>query len=65
MTGQDIITAQEAQTLPGLFRERVKRTPQHVAYRYFDKDHNIWQSLTWAEMSAHVVRWQAVIAHNG
>ncbi len=62
MTGQDIITAQEAQTLPGLFRERVKRTPQHVAYRYFDKDHNIWQSLTWAEMSAHVVRWQAALA---
>ena len=37
MIKQDPITVQLAKTLPALFRERVKRTPQQVAYRYFDK----------------------------
>ena len=59
---QDIITTQDAQTIPALFRERVKRTPQNIAYHYFDKDHKIWQSLTWADMSAHVAHWQAAFA---
>lgn len=61
MSKQDIITAQSAETLPGLFRERVKRTPQHIAYRYFDKEHKVWQSFTWAEMSTHVARWQVAL----
>ena len=61
MSRQDTITAQQAQTLPGLFRERVKRTPQLIAYRYGLKN-NVWESLTWADMSAHVARWQAALA---
>jgi len=61
MSRQDMITAQQAQTLPGLFRERVKRTPQLIAYRYGLKN-NVWESLTWADMSAHVARWQAALA---
>jgi long-chain acyl-CoA synthetase len=59
MTTQDIITSS---TLPALFRERVKRTPQLVAYRYFDKEDKTWQSLTWSEMSQQVARWQAALA---
>ncbi|RKZ75821.1 MAG: long-chain fatty acid--CoA ligase, partial [Candidatus Parabeggiatoa sp. nov. 1] len=62
MVGQDMITAQIAQTLPALFRERVKRTPQRVAYRYFDKEHKVWQSFTWSQMAAQVARWQAALA---
>ncbi|TGO03502.1 AMP-dependent synthetase [Candidatus Thiomargarita nelsonii] len=63
MIGQDIINSQIASvnTLPALFRERVKRTPQQVAYRYFDKDDKSWQSLTWANMSQQVARWQAAL----
>jgi long-chain acyl-CoA synthetase len=61
MSQQDVITAQQAETLPGLFRERVKRTPQLIAYRYALKN-NTWQSLTWAEMSTHVAHWQAALA---
>jgi len=59
MVGQDIINS--ASTLPALFRERVKRTPQQVAYRYFDKDEKTWQSLTWVDMSEQVARWQAAL----
>ena len=62
MTEPDIITVQDAQTLPALFRERVKRTPQNIAYHYFDKEDNLWQTLTWAKMSAQVARWQAALA---
>jgi long-chain acyl-CoA synthetase len=58
----NLITEQQANTLPGLFRERVRRTPQQIAYRYFDKDNQIWQSLTWLEMSNQVARWQAAFA---
>jgi long-chain acyl-CoA synthetase len=62
MNGQDIITSQIASTLPALFRERVKRTPQQVAYRFFDKDGKAWQSVTWSDMSKQVARWQAALA---
>jgi long-chain acyl-CoA synthetase len=58
----NFITEQQVNTLPGLFRERVRRTPQQIAYRYFDKDNQIWQSLTWIEMSNQVAHWQAAFA---
>lgn len=59
---QDTITADAVTTLPGLFRERVKRTPQHIAYKYFDREQQDWQALTWAEMATQVARWQAALA---
>jgi long-chain acyl-CoA synthetase len=59
---QDTITADAVTTLPGLFRERVKRTPQHIAYKYFDREQQDWQALTWAEMAAQVARWQTALA---
>ncbi len=49
-------------TLPQMFRERIISTPQTVAYRYFDKDNKVWQSLTWAEMGIQVARWQVALA---
>ncbi len=62
MTQLDIINQQFAKTLPAMFRERVKRTPTNVAYRYFDKDQQQWQGFTWAEMLAQVAQWQAALA---
>ena len=61
MTKQNIINGQIASTLAGLFRERVKRTPQALAYRYFDKDNKNWQNLTWVEISEQVAHWQAAL----
>jgi len=58
----DIITPEEAVTLHGLFTERVARTPDAVAYRYFDVHREQWLSLTWAQMRDQVARWQAALA---
>lgn len=47
-------------TLAELFRERVKRSPEDVAYRYFANKN--WHDLTWQDMSVHVANWQAALA---
>lgn len=57
----NIIKPEQAVTLHGLFLERVKRTPDNVAYRYFDVQQETWQSLTWVQMRDHVARWQAAL----
>ena len=67
MTGERLnkITAAEAVTLAGLFRERVRRTPDAVAYRQYEASSGQWQNSTWAEMGAEVARWQAALAQEG
>jgi long-chain acyl-CoA synthetase len=47
-------------TLAELFHERVKRSPEDVAYRYFANKN--WHDLTWQDMSIHVANWQAALA---
>lgn len=61
LTNEDLITPQQAVTLHGLFRERVKRTPDAIAYRYFDVPQNAWLDLTWSQVAAQVARWQAAL----
>ena len=61
----DVIPVEAAVTLDGLFRERVRRTPDLVAYRYFDEASNEWRGYTWREMDAHVARWQAALERDG
>ena len=56
------ITPSEAGTLSGLFYERVKRSPQQLAYRYYDESTDNWQDLSWAQAGAQVARWQAALA---
>ena len=58
---QNLIRPEAAVTLHGLFVERVKRTPNAIAYRYFDNTQETWQSLTWAQVLAQVARWQAAL----
>lgn len=60
-----IITPEEAVTLHGLFLARVKRTPDAVAYRYFDVQQNAWMSFTWVQMRDQVARWQAALLAEG
>jgi long-chain acyl-CoA synthetase len=55
----DVITPQQAVTLHGLFLERVRRTPDKVAYRH--NQQNVWRDLTWREMRSQVARWQAAL----
>jgi long-chain acyl-CoA synthetase len=56
----DVITPEQAGTLHGLFVERVRRTPDKVAYRHFVQ--NVWRDITWREMRDEVARWQAALA---
>jgi len=60
-----VIPLEAAVTLNGLFRERVKRTPQFVAYRYFDEAQSTWREYTWAGIDAQVARWQAALERDG
>ena len=51
-----------ARTLAGLFRERVKQTPDKTAYRQYDADTGQWNDSSWADIGASVARWQAAFA---
>jgi long-chain acyl-CoA synthetase len=55
------VTPQAAVTLDGLLRERVARTPERVAYRYFDPSLQAWRDYAWAEIYRQVARWQAAL----
>lgn len=56
----DLITIDEAGTLPGLFRLRCERSPEGEAYRQFEGASE-WVGRTWREMAALVARWQLAL----
>ena len=56
-----LITPEKAVTLHGIFLERVKLTPDSIAYRYFHVQQNVWLSLTWSQVRGEVARWQAAL----
>ncbi|MEN8803254.1 MAG: AMP-binding protein, partial [Thiogranum sp.] len=58
----DLITPEQAGTLSGLFYERVQRSPDKVAYRYYDIATDSWNDLTWSDAGKQVARWQAAFA---
>jgi long-chain acyl-CoA synthetase len=59
---KDVVTAQEAGTLSGLFLQRVRRSPRALAYRQFDRGTGAWCDYTWSQMHALVGRWQRALA---
>ena len=58
----DIIRVETAVTLDGLFRERVRRSPQKVAYRDYDRSTGKWRDLTWSQMDERIAHWQRALA---
>ena len=58
----DIIAVTDSSTLPGLFRERVSRTPDAEAYRQFCESSQAWISYSWKQAAEDVARWQAAIS---
>ncbi len=60
-----VISVEAAGTLDGLFRERVKRTPEGVAYRDYNQQHANWRDYTWAQIDHQVARWQAALEKEG
>jgi long-chain acyl-CoA synthetase len=61
----NIIPAEEARSLAGLFRLRVERTPEREAYRQYDPARKQWQPLTWREIAERVGRWRNALRGEG
>src|SRR6185503_10559673 len=64
-TPAHLIPESVAVTLDGLFRERVKRTPDLVAYRDYNEQHNNWRDYTWAQIDHQIGRWQIALERDG
>jgi long-chain acyl-CoA synthetase len=60
-----VVPVETAVTLDGLFRERVARTPELVAYRHYNEPHANWRDYTWAQIDRQVGRWQAALERDG
>ncbi len=61
----DFISIEAAGSLGGLLRERVKRSPNAIAYRDFDFDKESWVDRTWKDVEREVARWQAAFKREG
>jgi long-chain acyl-CoA synthetase len=61
----ELISAECADTLPGLFHERVRRTPLSVAYREYDPRAGCWINYSWASMEMRAARFQQALAREG
>lgn len=48
-----------------LFKERVKLTPDKIAYRQFDAVSQSWHGSSWSQMASEVARWQAALEKEG
>ncbi len=60
--GEDMITASQGVTLWGLFRERVRRCPDAIAYRDYDQKKGVWRDHSWRMISDRVDRFRAALA---
>jgi long-chain acyl-CoA synthetase len=61
----DVIGQEEASTLFGLFQARVQRTPDAIAYRYFDAEQARWCEFTWRESLRQVSAIQVAMQKEG
>jgi len=59
---EDLITAEAAGTLDGLFHQRVRRSPDRVAYQCFDPATRGWVEISWRDVARQVARWRAAVA---
>lgn len=57
------IGCDQARTLPGLFRHRVDRMPQALAYRQFES--GAWRDYSWSQIAGWVARWQGGLEAEG
>lgn len=62
---EDIISAEVAGTLDGLLYQRVRRTPDAVAYRSYDAARKHWTETTWHEVGQAAARWRAALVAEG
>lgn len=58
----DVIAACQAGTLWGLFCERVRRSPEGIAYRDYNLNERLWRDHNWRAIGARVDRFRAALA---
>jgi long-chain acyl-CoA synthetase len=61
----DVIEPKTAGTLPGLFRERLRRTPGACAYQRLDPEGRCCEKVSWKELPSLAARWQAALGREG
>ena len=61
----DVIPLEAAATLADLFRERIRRSPDDLAYRQYDTASESWQDWSWAETGRQAARWRAALKSEG
>ncbi len=64
-TNLDPINLSDADTLDQLFRERVRRSPDKIAYSQFERNKKNWYASTWSQMAEQVERWQVAFRESG
>lgn len=57
----NLIEITDASTLDGVFRMRVRRSPQALAYRAFNRATDAWEDFSWQDIAREVARWQAAL----
>ena len=62
---ENIIPTEIAKTLDGLFSERVRRSPQMIAYRSYDQIAGNWHDHTWEQVDREIARWQIALTKEG
>ncbi|HEY9202162.1 MAG TPA: long-chain fatty acid--CoA ligase [Gammaproteobacteria bacterium] len=62
---QILIEENEVNSLPALFRARLEKTPDAMAYRQYDVASQKWTQTSWREMANEIARWQAAFVKDG
>jgi len=62
---QALVSLDEAVTLAGLFKKRVEKTPDRIAYRHCDPNTEQWCDTSWSDMESATARWQAALLSEG
>ena len=63
----DVIEPAQAETLHGLFRERVARSPEQTAYVQYQPSAGAgeWVDYSWRQIATQVARWRRALAAEG
>lgn len=61
----DVIDPSEVHTLDEMFRERVRRCADKVAYTQFDSTLGKWIDYSWGTIAGEVERWQVMFQSEG
>ena len=64
VSGDTMIDARQTTTLLGLFRDRVRRSPDAIAYRDYNGTEGGWRDHTWLMISERVDRYRAALAQD-